>query len=75
MFVKLLYFRFGNVFLVDTGSTVGEIMGHSKYINSTDYKPTRPFRIATASEDFTVAFFQGPPFKFAHTVKVTFFSL
>ena len=45
-------------------------MGQSKGINSVDYRPTRPFRIATASEDNTVAFFVGPPFKFQSTSNV-----
>ena len=56
--------RFGHVFIWDTGSSIGEISGHSKRINGADFKPTRPFRIATASEDFQVNFFEGPPFKF-----------
>ena len=63
-------FRFGHVFLVDSGSSVGEIVGHSKPINSVSYKPTRPYRIATCSEDFTSGFFEGPPFKFKQSNKV-----
>lgn len=59
--------KFGHVFSFDSGNSVGEIMGQSKGINSVDYRPTRPFRIATASEDNTVAFFVGPPFKFQST--------
>lgn len=62
--------RFGNVFLWDTGSSVGSISGHSKALNAVDYKPTRPFRICTASDDLEVGFFEGPPFKFHHTSKV-----
>ncbi|XP_072032774.1 actin-interacting protein 1-like [Amphiura filiformis] len=56
--------KFGHVFLFDSGSSVGEVSSHSKPINSVDYKPSRPFRIITGSEDFHVAFFEGPPFKF-----------
>lgn len=59
--------RFGHVFIADTGTSVGEISGQSKSINSCDYKPTRPFRIVTGSEDNTVAVFEGPPFKFKMT--------
>jgi len=59
--------KFGHVFSFDSGNSVGEIMGQSKALNSVDYRPTRPFRIATASEDNTVAFFAGPPFKFQST--------
>lgn len=62
--------RFGSVFLWDSGSSVGSIDGHNKSINAVDYKPTRPFRICTASEDKEVGFFEGPPFKFHHFSKV-----
>jgi WD repeat-containing protein 1 (actin-interacting protein 1) len=58
------------VFSFDTGTSVGEIMGQSKPINSVDFRPDRPMRIATASEDNTVAFFHGPPFKFQFTIQV-----
>ncbi|XP_078354362.1 WD repeat-containing protein 1-B-like [Oculina patagonica] len=61
--------KFGNVFLWDSGSSVGQITGHSKAINAVDYKPTRPFRICTASEDSEVGFFEGPPFKYHHNNK------
>lgn len=52
------------VFMWDTGNSLGEIVGHQKRILSVDYKPTRPFRIMTASEDFNVCVYEGPPFKF-----------
>jgi len=63
-------FRFGHVFSFDTGTSVGEIMGQSKPINSVDFRADRPMRIVTASEDNTVAFFHGPPFKFQFTIQV-----
>ncbi|XP_020339450.1 WD repeat-containing protein 1-like [Oncorhynchus kisutch] len=56
--------KFGAVFLWDTGSSVGEISGHSKIINSVDIKQTRPYRLITGSDDNCGAFFEGPPFKF-----------
>ncbi|XP_055378325.1 actin-interacting protein 1 [Condylostylus longicornis] len=59
--------RFGHVFLADTGTSVGEISGQSKAINSVDYRPSRPFRIVTGSEDNTIGVFEGPPFKFKMT--------
>uniref|UniRef100_A0A646QD15 Actin-interacting protein 1 n=1 Tax=Hemiscolopendra marginata TaxID=943146 RepID=A0A646QD15_9MYRI len=59
--------RFGHVFMADTGTSVGEISGQSKAMNSCDFRHSRPFRIITASEDNTVAFFEGPPFKFKCT--------
>jgi WD repeat-containing protein 1 (actin-interacting protein 1) len=55
--------KFGHVFSADTGTSVGEIMGTSKAINSVDFKPTRPFRAVVASEDNSVCYFEGPPFK------------
>ncbi|XP_034952291.1 actin-interacting protein 1 [Chelonus insularis] len=59
--------RFGHVFMADTGTSVGEISGQSKSINSCDFKPSRPFRLITGSEDNTIAIFEGPPFKFKMT--------
>lgn len=59
--------RYGHVFMAETGTSVGEISGQSKSINSCDFKPTRPFKIITGSEDNTVAIFEGPPFKFKMT--------
>ena len=44
----------GRVFMWDSGSTVGEIGGHSKKILSCDFKQSRPFQILTAAEDFQV---------------------
>lgn len=62
--------RFGHVFMSETGTSVGEISGQSKPINSCDFKPTRPFRIVTGSEDNTIGVFEGPPFKFKMTKQV-----
>lgn len=59
--------RFGHVFMTETGTSVGEISGQSKPINSCDFRPARPFRIVTGSEDNTIAIFEGPPFKFKKT--------
>uniref|UniRef100_A0A1L8E5C1 Actin-interacting protein 1 n=1 Tax=Nyssomyia neivai TaxID=330878 RepID=A0A1L8E5C1_9DIPT len=59
--------RFGHVFMAETGTSVGEISGQSKPINSCDFRPSRPFRIVTGSEDNTIAVFEGPPFKFKMT--------
>ncbi|XP_070539814.1 WD repeat-containing protein 1-like [Ptychodera flava] len=56
--------KFGAVLMWDTGTSVGSIIGHSKAINSVDYKATRPYRIVTAAEDNEVNFYEGPPFKF-----------
>uniref|UniRef100_U5EL22 Actin-interacting protein 1 n=1 Tax=Corethrella appendiculata TaxID=1370023 RepID=U5EL22_9DIPT len=59
--------RFGHVFMAETGTSVGEISGQSKPINSCDFRPARPFRIVTGSEDNTIGIFEGPPFKFKMT--------
>ena len=64
----MLCFRFGHVFSADTGTSVGEIMGTSKPINSVDFKPTRPFRAVVASEDSNICYFEGPPFKWNKTL-------
>jgi WD repeat-containing protein 1 (actin-interacting protein 1) len=60
--------KFGHVFSADTGTSVGEIMGTSKPINSVDLKPTRPFRAVVASEDNSICYFEGPPFKWKRTL-------
>ncbi|XP_005995864.1 WD repeat-containing protein 1 [Latimeria chalumnae] len=61
--------KFGAVFLWDSGSSVGEISGHSKAINSVAIKSTRPFCLVTASDDSTCVYLEGPPFKFKFTLK------
>ena len=48
----------------DSGNTTGELSGHTKSINSVAVKQSRPMKVATASEDFTTIFYEGPPFKF-----------
>ncbi|KAL9940040.1 hypothetical protein V8E36_000745 [Tilletia maclaganii] len=58
----------GRAFLVDTGSSAGEISGHSKPLNAVALKPQRPFRAVTASDDSTLAFFHGVPFKYNRTL-------
>ncbi len=60
--------KFGHVFSADTGTSVGEIMGTSKAINSVDFKPSRPFRAVVASEDNSICYFEGPPFKWKKTL-------
>ncbi|CAF3475568.1 unnamed protein product [Rotaria socialis] len=60
--------KFGHVFSADAGNSVGEISGMTKAINSVDFKPTRPFRAITGSEDNAVSYFEGPPFKWKTTM-------
>ncbi|XP_062380323.1 WD repeat-containing protein 1 [Sardina pilchardus] len=60
--------KFGAVFLWDSGSSVGEIVGHSKVINTVDIKQSRPYRLVTGADDSCCTFFEGPPFKFKFTM-------
>lgn len=53
----------------DSGNTVGEISGHSSQINCVDVKKQRPMRAATGSDDTSVAFFHGPPFKYSTSLR------
>ena len=62
--------------LVDSGNNVGEVGGHDNTVLAIDFRKHRPFRIVTASEDRTIRFHEGPPFKFqrsftGHTNYVT----
>ena len=50
--------------MFDTGSSVGEISGHNKVINACSIRNQRPFRAVTCSDDFTVNFYHGAPYKF-----------
>ncbi|XP_059184561.1 WD repeat-containing protein 1 [Centropristis striata] len=61
--------KFASVFLWDSGSSVGDLFGHSKLVNSVDIKPSRPFRLVTASDDTTASFYEGPPFTFKFTIR------
>eukprot|EP00760_Papus_ankaliazontas_P021544 PhM_4_TR18709/c0_g1_i1/m.7854 len=59
---------YGAVFASDAGNTFGSITGHSKPIVSGDFRKCRPYRVATGGSDATVCFFEGPPFKFHHSM-------
>jgi len=61
--------KYAVAFMWDTGSSVGDLSGHGKAIQSCDIRQVRPYRVATGSEDFTVNWFEGPPFKFNKTIK------
>jgi len=56
--------KFGHVFMAETGTSVGEITGHSRIINSCDFRPCRPMKIVTGGEDNLICYLEGPPFKF-----------
>ena len=57
------------VIMWDSGNSVGDVSGHIKKISTVSYKPTRPFRVITGSDDLKVNFYEGPPFKFKGTSK------
>ncbi|KAJ1368086.1 hypothetical protein KIN20_029148 [Parelaphostrongylus tenuis] len=59
--------RFGHVFLFDTGTSNGNLSGQSRPMTSIDFRPSRPYRLVSGSEDNSVAIFEGPPFKFKTT--------
>ena len=58
-----------SVFQFDTGSRLGEIVPHNKKAVTGDLRPTRPFRMVTGSEDMSMQFYQGPPFKYVKGIK------
>jgi len=60
--------KYGHAFIWDSGASVGEIGGHAKPIYSIDMKPSRPYRVATGSEDMAINFYAGPPFKYQHAM-------
>ncbi|KAI0356078.1 WD40 repeat-like protein [Trametes cingulata] len=51
--------KFGHAFMMDTGSSTGDIIGHSKTINAVSIRHQRPFRAATAADDGSIVFHQG----------------
>jgi WD40 repeat protein len=56
--------RFGHCITADSGNSVGEISGHSSQINCVSIRQQRPLRAATGSDDMSLCFFHGAPFKF-----------
>jgi len=61
--------RFGHCITFDTGNSVGEISGQSSVINSVSIRQQRPYRAVTASDDQTLVFYHGVPFKFNAPLK------
>lgn len=60
--------KYAHAFHVDTGSSVGELHGHSKPVNAVAVRAQRPFKAVTGSDDGTVLFYTGVPFKYARTL-------
>ncbi|KAJ7689439.1 WD40 repeat-like protein [Mycena rosella] len=61
--------KFGHAFMMDSGSSTGEISGHAKAINAVAMRHQRPFRAATAGDDGLIIFHQGAPYKYDKTIK------
>ncbi|KAK7044799.1 WD40 repeat-like protein [Favolaschia claudopus] len=61
--------KFGHAFMMDTGSSTGEISGHNKAINAVAIRHQRPFRAATAADDASIVFHQGAPYKYDKTIR------
>ncbi|KAK4556075.1 WD40 repeat-like protein [Recurvomyces mirabilis] len=61
--------RFGHCITADSGNSVGEISGHSSQINCVSIRQQRPLRAATGSDDTSLCFFHGAPFKFNTSVR------
>lgn len=56
---------FGKVFMWNSSNSIGQITNNSKKILSVAFRPDRPFKIATVSEEKQMCFYEGPPFKFS----------
>ncbi|KAF2160618.1 hypothetical protein M409DRAFT_59871 [Zasmidium cellare ATCC 36951] len=61
--------RYGHCITADSGNSVGEISGHSQQINSVSIRQQRPLRAATGSDDTSLCFYHGAPFKFNTSVR------
>uniref|UniRef100_F6UT21 Uncharacterized protein n=3 Tax=Ciona intestinalis TaxID=7719 RepID=F6UT21_CIOIN len=61
--------KYAHALLWDSGSSVGNLNGIGKSANSVHIKPTRPYKCAVASEDYSTYFYSGPPFKDAKVVE------
>jgi len=61
--------KFAHAFFFDSASSVGEVNGHNKAINSVAIRPNRPFRAITGSDDMSVNFYHGVPYKFVKSIR------
>ncbi|KAF5389602.1 hypothetical protein D9757_004234 [Collybiopsis confluens] len=61
--------KFGHAFMMDTGTSTGEISGHSKVVNAVSIRQQRPYRAATAGDDAVIIFHQGTPYKYDKSIK------
>ncbi|KAI4228075.1 MAG: hypothetical protein L6R36_001928 [Xanthoria steineri] len=61
--------KFGHCITADSGNSVGEISGHSSQINSVSIRQQRPLRAMTGSDDTSLVFYHGAPFKFNTSIR------
>jgi WD40 repeat protein len=61
--------KFGRVISIDTGTDVGEISGVSATLMTVDVRPCRPFRVVAGGDEYSLKYYEGPPFKFGHSKK------
>jgi len=59
----------GKVFPWNSNNKLGILGGAQKGFLCCDFKPNRPFRVVTGSEDYGVYYYKGPPFKFEASCK------
>lgn len=65
----LFKFSFARTITWDSGNNIGDISSHTRIILSGDMRQSRPYKVVTASEDYLVNFYEGPPFKFKKSNK------
>ncbi|KAI4141418.1 MAG: hypothetical protein L6R39_005343, partial [Caloplaca ligustica] len=61
--------RYGHCITADSGNSVGEISGHSSQINCVSIRQQRPLRAITGSDDTSLVFYHGAPFKFNSSLR------
>ncbi|KAL8658646.1 MAG: hypothetical protein Q9226_000861 [Calogaya cf. arnoldii] len=61
--------KYGHCITADSGNSVGEISGHSAQINSVSIRQQRPLRAMTGSDDTSLVFYHGAPFKFNTSIR------
>lgn len=61
--------RFAHAFFADGGASCGEIVGHSKVVNTAAIRQSRPFRAVTGGDDSSLVFSNGVPFTFNKIIK------
>ncbi|KAK6437640.1 WD40 repeat-like protein [Oleoguttula sp. CCFEE 5521] len=61
--------RYGACITADSGNSVGEISGHAGQVNCVDVRKQRPIRAVTGSDDASLCWYHGVPFKYQTNVR------